>query len=341
MMKTGCLFLPLGAALLSAILPAGADDSLRIKGDILTRVETIENRFNDQDDVRNFHGRARLFLQYQSSPIEAGVRGVIEGKTIPNLDSRFQKGYDFDADIFVDRSYVTFKSGICEISAGQTDNPFTYTIPVADKNMPVLGVVGSANITPWLKTQALYDYGRVLTEDTGTSLVGGQIIGEWDVEGLKLSGNVGYQHVLDFDEKYRCGNSIGEFDVITAGASALLQDTPLGPVKLLVEYARNAATDEENEAMMVGIKVGTAQKPGTFSFSAGYNAVEMNSLVGGLTNRDSPRTNYENITGLIQYRLSDNVTTYLFSGNPKHIVPLGVHDNERQRVIEFGVNVEF
>ncbi|MDO8660919.1 MAG: putative porin [Candidatus Woesearchaeota archaeon] len=318
-------------------------DDFSVRGDLLSRVSITANRFNDKPNIRNAHWRARLSPEYKSESIDVGVRAVLEGATIPNLDARLQEDNSgIDNDLGIDRAYARFKLNPVTITLGAQDNPFVQTNPITDPNMGFVGIRADVQVRPDLKVQIMYDAGRLLTEDTSTSLTGAQVIYEKEIGTVKIIGNLGYQHVLELDDEFLQGNhENSKFDIVSAGLSGIIKETPLGLVSFAGEIIKNFAESEQNFGYVMRVKVGDTSKRNGVAVSLIHYSFEANSLLGGLLNRDSPGSNTTNIVGLLEWKATDNATIYLLSGNPRHIVPTSVHDNERQRAIEAGIKIEF
>ncbi len=248
----------------------------------------------------------------------------------------------------MDRAYIEVEKGGFRAQLGEAGNPFAATIPSMDKDMPVVG--GNVNYTiagpkQKLELQASYDHGRIITDDTKTRTLAAQALHTITLlDGAVIaSGNLGYRHVLRFDDSHRRSNSQGaDFDVLSAGASLAFPNFAFGP-KILFEYAHNFAADTGSDAIMAGVKLGEADKPGSMAFTAGFRYIGKDSMDAGTLDRDSPGSNYQNWVFRAERRLSENVSLYLFLGFPEHIIrtPQDRDGDARQRKIDLGVEYRF
>ncbi len=323
---------------------ATADDSVMFGGDARTRIRTFRNRLNSSPDIDVIDARIRGTVDYAPSDcISLHVRGSAEAAGIPNPDSRLQDGKTLGYEISVDRAFITLKpKPDLFMDLGEQTNQFSTTIPHTDKDMPILGATITAALTDGIKLQCVYDAGRLMTQDTSSSTVGAQLLGEKKLESITLTGNMGYQHSLTFDERYRLSNSTNAtFDIISAGGTATFSNAPIAPTKFFIEYTLNPSMPEENQAMMGGIKIGEAKEPGTFSVTAQYKRIEKDSLLAATTVRDSPRTNITDYSVRVDCKVTDTMTIYLLNTNPKHIIPSSSKDHGRQHVLEAGIEIKF
>ncbi len=334
----------LAAIVLNAIptTKAAADEST-VAGDAQTKVQLRRNQFNGKPDTDLVDTVVRGTVDYKiSEQIGLRARGVAEASSVPNVDRRLQDGDQLGYEFSVDRADIRIKLKEIGLTLGETDNPFAPSIPQMDKDTPLVGAVVSTPIVEGVKIQFVYDAGRRLTDDTNSSMVGIQLLGDKKLENMTLTGNLGYQHGIAFDERYRLSNSHDlSTDILSAGGSVTLNDTFLGAVKGFVEYTHNFGMEENTDAAMTGIKIGETKEKGDISATFQYRYVGKDALLAGTTVRDSPGTNFDIWTIKVEGKVADNVTIYAANFNPKHIIPAGPKDNERQHVVEIGVEIKF
>jgi hypothetical protein len=314
-------------------------EDFELKGDIRARNQTLLNRYNGAPDMTTFQMRMRLapFIKINDNVTLSG-RACYEGSTTPNIDSRLKD----NQELSFDRVNILLKNNSGSLTLGETDNPFALNIPQIDKDIPILGAFGQLPINKSLKMDFLFDAGRLITQDTKTKSTGLQINLQEQYEKFSFSGNVGFQHFYDFDNNFRYSNSKhAQFDILSSGFSLSTGNGKRFPVKIFGEFLYNFSMPEQNKAFMAGINVGDSSKPRGLFASFNYRWIERDSLVAGLSARDSPLSNMDNFIFSAEYRLNKNLLAYAINGNPKHIVKTGLKDTQRLKYIETGLRINF
>ena len=338
---------------LMALMPySGAEEvkankpEIKINGDTRQRYLGFRDRFGGAPDLDVFSSRFRINPSLRvNENVEVNARGVAEYSSRPNLDSKLTDGQEFS----VDRAFVKIKDGKegkLTLEAGERAPFSNATIPLIDRDVPVVGVGVEFKPFKGISLQGEYGSGALLTDDSKLRSFGGQVVAERGFVdgGVVLQGNAGYQNFSGNDSAHQFTNSKdAKFGVANAGLALAFPKLPVvKSARVYAEVLHNFEMPNANNALMTGFKIGNADKPNGFEFFAFYNVkVEKDSYPAALMDRDCPRTNFGAYGVGVRWSPIKDVSIYAVSRNPRHIIPAGRKDDQRMRNIECGVTWKF
>jgi hypothetical protein len=277
-------------------------DSIKLKGDVRFRFETIDQEGRDTRD--RFRVRARLgaFAQVNDE-VDAAI-ALASGSDDPVSTNETLDGGFSSKDARLDLAYIDYHPELLgggSVVLGKMKKPW---IAVNDLIWDGdLNPEGAALKLKFAADDALAIHvngGAMFAEerssDDDTTLYFGQAAAELKTDAAKATAGASYYYYDNiegfaplFDAEDSFGNSVIESEdgdlTYATGFEIVELFAKIGfdaglPVELSGNYVVNQDADDNDTGYMVGIKLGKLKDPGSFDFSYSYRELEADAALG-------------------------------------------------------------
>lgn len=306
------------AGALSGAASAGAQEaksaaswaeSVKIKGDIRARAETID--VDGSQGRERARIRARLAAEAKvNDDVDAGI-GLASGGNDP-VSSNQTLGEGFSRkDIGLDLAYIDLHPEAVpggNLVLGKMKMPFVAVNDLQwDSDLNPEGVAAKIELPASDALKALLNTGAFWVEERSkadeTMLYGLQAALEGKVEDVKLTGGAsfylydnvkGFAPVVDAEDSF--GNSVAtseedelsylnDYEILEAFAK--LGFTLGLPVEFAGNYVVNQEADADDTGYMAGITVGKLKDAGSYNFFYNYRKLEADAVLGAYADSDT------------------------------------------------------
>lgn len=283
-------------------------DSLKVKGDLRIRYESIDEEGRDTRDRMRY--RARLGAEAKvNDEVDAAI-ALASGNDDPvSTNETFDNGFS-SKDARIDLAYIDLHpkalDGLNAI-LGKMKNPFIAVNDLQwDGDLNPEGVALNLELPASETLKLLVNGGAFWVEerssDDETMLYGAQAAAELKTDAAKITTGAsffyydnieGFAPIYDAEDSF--GNSVTEsedgdlayatgFEIVELFAKVGF-DAGL-PVELSGNYLVNQDADDNDTGYMVGIKLGKLKDVGSFDLGYSYRELEADAAVGAFADSD-------------------------------------------------------
>jgi hypothetical protein len=282
-------------------------DSIKMKGDIRARFESIDEEGKDTRDRGRIRARLGAYTKVNDE-IDAAI-ALASGNDDPvstneTLDSGFST-----KDIRLDLAYIDAHPAMLgggNLILGKMNMPFIAVNDLQwDGDLNPEGAALQLEL-PTDAVKLLANAGAFWVEerssDPETMLYGAQVAAEMKTDAVKMTAGAtfymydnvqGYAPI--FDEESGFGNTVieaedgsltyaYEYEIFELFAKVGF-DVGL-PVEISGNYVDNQEADDENTGYMLGIKLGKMKDVGSFEFGYSYRELEADAVLGVFADSD-------------------------------------------------------
>lgn len=283
-------------------------DSIKVKGDIRTRFESIDEEGKDTRDRARI--RARLGAHAKvNDEVDAAI-ALASGSDDPVSTNETLDGGFSTKDIRLDLAYIDLHPELLgggSVILGKMNMPFIAVNDLQwDGDLNPEGAALNLELPAGDTVKLLVNGGAFWVEerssDDETMLYGAQIAADVKTDELKLTAGAsyflydnieGFAPIFDVEDSF--GNSViesedGELTYAT-GYEIVELFAKVGfdaglPVTISGNYVVNQDADDNDTGYMVGIKLGKLKDPGSFDFGYSYRELEADAVLGVYADSD-------------------------------------------------------